>query len=116
MHKQKLLGQIMGLAYLLNKNSDFQVFVDFSGHVNQITVRLCDDALNNLAESHIYLDQPDTETSLIEVGSQLSDILTTGEIDYSRLHKGKYGSREVLFLCFDGRYCDRDRGDTEQAH
>ncbi|MFH5187641.1 hypothetical protein ACHHV8_36485 [Paenibacillus sp. TAB 01] len=43
MSKQKILGQIMGIAYLLNQNSDFNVFIEFSGHVNQISIRLKDE-------------------------------------------------------------------------
>lgn len=117
MHKHKLLAQIMGLAYLLNENSSYQVFVSLSGHVNAAYVYLKDpESDGNLAESYFYLDSPDAEKQLVEISSQLSDILTTGEIDYSRLHKGVRLGRETAFLSYDAFYCNGRHGDVKQGH
>ncbi|WP_028551737.1 hypothetical protein [Paenibacillus sp. UNC451MF] len=107
MHEQKLLGQIMGLAFRLNQNSKFNVFVEFSGHVNELSVEIRDPmSRRRLVQCSIYVTRPDAEAKLVEVGSQLSDILTTGEIDYSRLYKGRYGHREAYFFCYDSLSCN----------
>jgi len=100
--KKELLSQIMGLAYLLNENSKWDVFVDFSGHVNGLTIQIIDPEgdgdSKRLAEDHIYLDYPDAEDRLAAVKDRLVEILSTGEIDQSKCYRASHGHREAFYL------------------
>lgn len=102
MGKKELLSQIMGLAYMLNENSKWDVFVDFSGHVNGLTIQIKDPAggedTKYLAEDHISLKHPDAEERLSAAKDRLIEILSTGEIDQSKCYRANHGHREAFYL------------------
>ncbi len=55
----KLIGEVMALAYLINSNTEYCTFIDYSGHVDklEISVRKSkDDTKTKLYNSEFYVD------------------------------------------------------------
>lgn len=55
--RQRLIIEIMGLAYLVQSNTDHAVFIDYSGHVDQLSIKIVEspDRWNEeIASSQFY--------------------------------------------------------------
>lgn len=89
-----LVGEIQALSYMVNAFTNYCVFVNFSGHVNSIQVRIAESKENyheNLANTDLYLEskyqKPEvTIERLNTLKSNLKKILRKNKIDYNRLN------------------------------
>lgn len=79
----KLLGEIMSLAYLVNANTEYCVFVRYSGHIESLSVDICqgkseDDFYIKIHDFDFYVDGrhgDDSEKLLLELKTTLEDYL-----------------------------------------
>ena len=79
----KLLGEVMSLAYLVNQNTDYCIFVSYSGHVNLLEVSIFPSkeeyqSEKRLYRSDIYLDDKrdiKSKKLLLEIKSTLESYL-----------------------------------------
>lgn len=40
--RDKIILEVMGLGYLINRTTDYCVFVDYSGHVDNMRIEICE--------------------------------------------------------------------------
>ena len=82
MKNYKLLMEIIGLAILVNENTELCVFVDFSGHVKSIDVRI----FPSKSEEHTQGEKLYSassyyeEESWMEEGSALANLQAIKEV------------------------------------
>ena len=63
--KMKLVLDIMQLGVEISKNTKTDVFVNYAGHVDQLSIRIYEDGWENSNEHYdrdIYLDTTETRT------------------------------------------------------
>lgn len=79
----KLLGEVMTLAYLVNANTDYCVFVRYSGHVEDLSLDICkgkdkEGSLIKIHDFDFYIDGKhghNSEKMLLETKSILEGYL-----------------------------------------
>ncbi|MGF9913704.1 hypothetical protein ABEX47_03215 [Paenibacillus ehimensis] len=85
-----LIGEITTLAYMVNTNTQYCVFVRFAGHVNWIEISIREsqeEYKTELVNETTYLDPSPKVVCkrLAEIKTELRKILRKNRIDYSRL-------------------------------
>jgi hypothetical protein len=100
MEKQKLVAEILQLAMAVNFQTDYCVFVDFSGHVSELTIRIVESKENykeRVCTSRTYLDRDYTMQRLEAMKTKLIEILETKQIDTSIMN---YQIEEIRHYIF----------------
>lgn len=99
--KEKLIFEIMYLGYLVNKRTDFCVFVSYSGHVDSVSVRIASSKLdyNNEIASTEFYDEDNQDGFIGDnnfIGdnkwikskkNHLENILKDNDIDFSQMEE-----------------------------
>jgi hypothetical protein len=87
----KFVAEIMSLGYLINKNTDLTIWVDFAGHVDALGIRIEKDD-SRIAVEDIRLDGElyNPLPKLKATVKALENILVTGQVDLSKLHKHSF--------------------------
>ena len=86
--KQKLILEIMFLAYAVHEQTEYCVFINFSGHVDSLEIQICpskDEYQTKIASTHFYTKKYHNEDNgwLKSKRDHLLQILKDGEIDVS---------------------------------
>jgi hypothetical protein len=100
LEKQKLISEIMQLAMAINFQTDYCVFVDFSGHVDELSIRIVESKENykeRVCASSTYLNREYTMQRLEDMKIKLIEILETKEIDTSIMN---YRIEEIRHYIF----------------
>ena len=87
--KDKLILEIMGLAYLVQRETEYAVFIDYSGHVDRLEIEIVESAdryQNKLSSASFYPNKLDWYTDdplawLKVKRDHLTHIIEHGEID-----------------------------------
>jgi len=91
---QELVIEIMVLGFLVNQNTDFCTFVDFSGHVNHLRIDIRKSKslyTEELCDTQFYIDKLDEyekqdDLKWLKVKrDHLKSILDTNDIPYEEL-------------------------------
>lgn len=101
--KEQLIAEVMYLSVLAQYKAEKCVFVDFSGHVDRLTIKICeskDDWRKEIAVGDLYVSPTlwdgitakaieEQESDIIDrlagIKSTLVNILDNGKIDYDDL-------------------------------
>lgn len=89
--RQKLIMEIIMLAVLVQENTDYCIFLDYSGHVDSIDVRIreskknwqnevCESRITTKFQDYYHKDRSDHLASLKAKRDILKEILETHEI------------------------------------
>ena len=88
MEKIKLMQEVIFLAMQVQEQTDYCVFINFSGHVNCIEIEICKskkDYEKNVAKSYIRLNDEWSIERLKEVKATLLEILESKEVDTTEM-------------------------------
>ena len=92
--KDKLVMEIMCLAYAVQRNTDYGIFIDYSGHVDSLSIKICptkEDYRTEIASTDFYIDKYENEGDglgwLKTKRDHLKQILEDGEIDFCDMDK-----------------------------
>lgn len=88
MEKIKLMQEVIFLAMQVQEQTDYCVFVNFSGHVKSLDIDICKskkDYEKGIAKTHIYLNHEGSIDRLKEVKATLLGFLETKKIDTSEM-------------------------------
>lgn len=86
-----LIGEVTALAFLVNQNTKHAVFVDYSGHVDDLELRICtskEKYNERITQDALYVsgDQArDVERKLKLLKLQLRKILRDNKVNYNEL-------------------------------
>lgn len=100
LEKQKLIAEIIQLAMAINYQTDYCVFVDFSGHVNWLDIKIAESKENynkQVCTSHIVLKRDNAIERLTAAKSKLIEILETQDIETSDMD---YEIKEIRHYIF----------------
>jgi len=88
--KNQLVLEMMALAYAVDRDTPYAVFIDYSGHVEQLSIKIVES--KDLWDKEIvstkfytnkkYDDVPDQLKWLTMKRDHLKQILDDGEVDY----------------------------------
>ncbi|MBP1992531.1 hypothetical protein [Paenibacillus eucommiae] len=84
------LSEIMLLCVLVNNHTDYCVFMNLSGHVDQISFRVCESKARwqrSLIEQEFYFSHnapPKLNQKLDKIIDTLTEILKTNHIDFGK--------------------------------
>jgi hypothetical protein len=98
--QEKLIAEITFLAMMVQSKTDYCVFVDFSGHVNQIVIDIRESKQNyqeRICRAQTYLNREYSIKRLHEIKDQLVEILETNKVDVSHMN---YQIEEVYHYYF----------------
>ncbi len=91
--RAKLMAEIGYLAYVVNAETDYCVFFEYSGHVDLIRLEICrskDRYTETVASSEHYSSDDGKEAWIKSKIRHLKHILETGGVDYSRMKRAVY--------------------------
>lgn len=88
MNKAKLVAEIMYLSVLVNANTDLCVFASFSGHINEVSLRIADSKENFGAI--IFDDHGYTDCDWAEKGIKTVEALKDKLVHILQLHNVPY--------------------------
>ena len=92
--RQRLIVEVMTLAFAVHENTDYCVFIDFSGHVNSCSISIRESKerwQNNVCETELstaisfYRSAGEIDSYLKAAKDVLTQILKDGEIPYEML-------------------------------
>lgn len=105
--KTKLTIELMALAFLVNEETDYCVFIRFSGHIDSMEIEVAaskENYLNKVLHAEFdtaYKEWRKTDQPLIaNLKSRiavLKQILKDGAIDYSELEYQEWTARDYFF-------------------
>lgn len=88
--RAKQMAEIAYLSYLVNAETNYCVFFEYSGHVDLVRVQICQskDRYNEeIASSDHYRSDGDKIDWLASKIAHLKHILETGNVDYGRMNR-----------------------------
>lgn len=89
MNKYQIIGEIMALGAIINDKTESDVFLDFQGHVDSLTIRVFlegwKEGKDNDIYEELYIDKPDSFKKLNLIKQRLLKIALEGKIDTSKL-------------------------------
>lgn len=88
--RAKLMAKLAYLSYVVNAETEYCVFLDYSGHVDHISIRICaskESYGNELASAEYWRADGEVNSWLKSKIKHLENILTTGDIDYSGMNR-----------------------------
>lgn len=92
--RQRLIVEVMTLAFAVHENTDYCIFIDFSGHVNSFSISIRESKerwQNKVCETELatvigeYQSAGDVDSYLKAAKDVLTQILKDGEIPYEML-------------------------------
>jgi len=88
--RTKLMIEIMALAYLVQVHTDYAVFIDYSGHVDSLAIKVVESAdryENEIVSTEFYVKKyhDDTLGWWKAKRDHLLNIVETGEVDTSEM-------------------------------
>lgn len=101
------LSEVCYLCILVNNQTDYCIFLNLSGHVNQISYRICESKTNYqryIVDEEFYFDYDSPakmNMKLDKLISLLADMLRTNRIDYDQL---KTARNHKTYQVFKQRY------------
>lgn len=84
------MAEIGYLAYVVNAETEYCVFFEYSGHVDLIRIQICESKERyntEVASTEHYSSDGGKEAWLIAKIKHLKHILETGEIDFERMKR-----------------------------
>ncbi|WP_163854585.1 hypothetical protein [Paenibacillus elgii] len=100
----KLISDIVVLARMITKGTSYEIIANYYGHVDSLEVRLYSPGVEeptvrqDVSFDEEYRSKKVIIKDLTELKNKLVEILVTGELDISQMHKEKYGSTETYFF------------------
>lgn len=96
--RELLVLEVMMLAYAVHQRTDYCVFIDFSGHVDSISIsiresinnwekKVCETEVYNLYREKYYGNADEQDGYLKSVRDVLKEILKKGDIPYDKMQK-----------------------------
>lgn len=90
--RNKLVIEIMALAYLVQVHTDYAVFINYSGHVDSLEISIRESAANyikKITSTEFYVEKyrDDAFGWLKSKRDHLLSIIKTGEVDTSEINE-----------------------------
>lgn len=82
---EKKLAEIMYLGMMINTRTEYCIFINIAGHVDQVEVNIRESKEEydvEIARCQQYYDATDTEARLDGIIKVLADVLETKVVDY----------------------------------